>query len=92
MRNLIAVFLVLLMTAGFASATGEDEKMSCSIVFDYVGTLDEVGELVNWIMENLHTATLTQFHGEDFVILCTEVDKCKKIPGKLGIAQKGVQI
>ena len=92
MRKLIAVLLVLLMTAGFASATAEDEKMSCSIVFDYTGTLDEVGELVNWIMENLNTATLTQFHGKDFVILCTGVDQCKKIPGKLGIAQKGTQI
>jgi hypothetical protein len=91
MKRFLVALLIVLMTAGFAGSQDE-EKLTCSIVFDYTGSLTEVGELVNWIMENLDTATLTQIHGEPYVIYCTSVDKCKKVPGTLGIKKQGVEI
>ena len=87
MKILLLCAAVLMFSTMLYAAPYEapQQKVYCTIMFDYLGTPDEAEAMANWLMETFGTHVVAQFLGQPMVIYCEAPGKCMVLPGDIQV-------
>jgi len=89
-RLITALLLVCILFPGFTYAQEEDtEAYDFRVMFYYNGTLDEMGEMAEFIMQVWETPVAVQPVGEGYqehhIVFCTSSETCYTLQGDIEI-------
>jgi hypothetical protein len=80
----IIISLLISLVALYATPVWSEE-ITCTIVFEYTGTEEQITEVVDFFLTDLKTDVIVQIHGYEEVAYCASMDECIIVPGSVQV-------